>query len=86
MSNVESLVPSFLIAAPQLSDPHFERRVVLLGEHNKYGSLGWVLNGPILPSVGEILRLAGIVSDLKTIPSKKKFSKSVSSWRSGEAA
>jgi putative transcriptional regulator len=35
-----------LISEPLLPDPNFERTVVLLCEHNKEGSIGFVLNKP----------------------------------------
>jgi putative transcriptional regulator len=35
---------TLLIAEPYLGDPHFERSVVLLCEHNEQGSFGFVLN------------------------------------------
>jgi putative transcriptional regulator len=39
------IAPGFLVAAPQLLDPHFERSVILMIEHqNDEGSLGLVIN------------------------------------------
>lgn len=52
------LAPGFLVAAPSLRDPNFERAVVLLVEHREEGSLGFVVNRP----AG--IRLAGIIEEL----------------------
>ncbi|MBX7115802.1 MAG: YqgE/AlgH family protein [Myxococcaceae bacterium] len=41
---MKSLAPGFLIAMPQLADPHFHRSVVLMIEHSDEGSMGLVLN------------------------------------------
>ncbi len=52
MSSV--LAPGLLLAAPPLSDPNFERSVVLLSAHGPEGAFGWVLNGPESMSLGEL--------------------------------
>jgi len=36
-----------LIAEPFLGDPHFERSVILLTDHNEDGTVGFVLNKPM---------------------------------------
>ena len=42
---VETLTPPYLLlAAPVLSDPNFERTVVLMGHHTEEGAVGWVVN------------------------------------------
>jgi len=41
-----SLVPSLLLAMPQLLDPNFERSVILLCEHGEAGAMGFVVNRP----------------------------------------
>ena len=42
---VESLTPPYLLlAAPVLSDPNFERTVVLMGHHSEEGAVGWIVN------------------------------------------
>jgi putative transcriptional regulator len=41
------IAPGFLVAAPQLTDPHFARTVVFMIEHvDDEGSLGLVINRP----------------------------------------
>jgi putative transcriptional regulator len=50
-----SLAPGFLIAAPPLGDPNFDRSVVLLAAHGPDGAFGWVINGRELMTLGELL-------------------------------
>ncbi|HEY2734906.1 MAG TPA: YqgE/AlgH family protein [Polyangiales bacterium] len=54
------LAPGFLVAAPMLLDPNFQRTVVLLVEHRPEASLGFVINRPTparLPSMLDALGL-----------------------------
>jgi len=51
----DALGGRLLVAAPALSDPNFERTVVLLLEHGDPGAVGVVLNRPMHVEVGEIL-------------------------------
>lgn len=44
-----------LIAEPFMNDPHFKRSVVLLTEHQKEGSLGFILNSPLNITVNDAL-------------------------------
>jgi putative transcriptional regulator len=45
-----------LIAEPFMGDPHFDRSVVLLTEHDdQQGSVGFVLNRPTQHTLGELL-------------------------------
>ncbi|MEV3946342.1 YqgE/AlgH family protein [Streptomyces halstedii] len=55
MTEVSSLTGRLLVAAPALSDPNFDRAVVLLLDHDEEGSLGVVLNRPTPVGVGDIL-------------------------------
>lgn len=48
-----------LVAAPRLSDPNFNRTVVLLLEHGPGGALGLVLNRPSHSPASEILEVLG---------------------------
>lgn len=45
-----------LIAEPFMNDPYFKRSVVLLTEHKKEGSLGFILNHPLNITVNDTLR------------------------------
>jgi putative transcriptional regulator len=56
-----SLAPGFLIAAPPLGDPNFDRSVVLLAAHGPDGAFGWVINGRELMTLGELLVRAEVV-------------------------
>ncbi len=40
----EKLAPGFLIAPPPLSDPNFDRSLILLAAHEATGSMGFVIN------------------------------------------
>lgn len=44
-----------LISEPYLSDPNFERTIILLCEHNEEGSVGFVLNKPSLSKLNELI-------------------------------
>lgn len=68
-----TLAPSLLLAAPRLRDPNFERTVVLLGKHEEEGSLGWILNGAGLHSVGDLLRAAELVLPEEEVPDTQAF-------------
>lgn len=56
MHEPTSLRNHFLIAMPQLDDPHFSRTVTYICEHNAEGALGIVINRPIPEvSLGDVL-------------------------------
>ena len=42
-----SLAGQLLVAAPSMGDPHFERTVILIVQHNPSGAVGIVINKPI---------------------------------------
>ncbi|MBS1507614.1 MAG: YqgE/AlgH family protein [Bacteroidetes bacterium] len=53
-----------LISEPYLSDPNFERTIILLCEHNEEGSVGFVLNKPSLSKLNELIN---DLSDLENV-------------------
>lgn len=55
MTEVSSLTGRLLVATPALTDPNFDRAVVLLLDHDEEGSLGVVLNRPTPLGVVDIL-------------------------------
>ncbi|MFD1831836.1 MULTISPECIES: YqgE/AlgH family protein [Streptomyces] len=55
MTEVSSLTGRLLVATPALTDPNFDRTVVLLLDHDEEGSLGIVLNRPTPVDVGDVL-------------------------------
>lgn len=60
----KTLRGQLLVAAPLLSDPNFQRTVVLVAEHDEGGAMGLVLNRPTETSVGEALpALASIAGE-----------------------
>jgi putative transcriptional regulator len=66
MSSV--LAPGLLLAAPPLSDPNFERSVVLLSAHGPEGAFGWVLNGQEAMSLSELLVRTQLTSEASEVP------------------
>lgn len=50
---MSTLRGALLLAAPSLTDPSFERSVVLVSEHTPDGAMGIVLNRPSTVTVGE---------------------------------
>jgi putative transcriptional regulator len=70
---MQSLAPTLLLAAPRLADTNFERRVVLLGKHEEEGALGWVLNGPAIDAVGDLLQAADLVPAGVRVPATEPF-------------
>jgi putative transcriptional regulator len=63
-----TLAPGFLVAAPPLGDPNFDRSVVLLAAHGPDGAFGWVINGRELMTMGELLVRAQIRETAADIP------------------
>jgi putative transcriptional regulator len=63
MGAVESLRGQLLLAAPALTDPNFQRTVVLIGEHNADGALGVVLNRPSPLTVAQAVPALGDAVD-----------------------
>jgi putative transcriptional regulator len=45
-----------LIAEPFMNDPYFKRSVVLLTEHKKEGTLGFILNQPLNININDTLK------------------------------
>jgi putative transcriptional regulator len=73
-----SLAPGFLVAAPPLGDPNFDRSVVLLAAHGPDGAFGWVLNGKPLMTLGELLVRAGVVEVAPALTASVRFGGPVS--------
>ncbi len=57
------LAPGFLVAAPPLGDPNFDRSVVLLAAHGDDGAFGWIINGRAIMTLPDLLVRADIVKD-----------------------
>ena len=49
------LTNHFLIAMPNLADPHFSKTLTYVCEHNEHGALGVVINRPIDMTLQELL-------------------------------
>lgn len=46
INKTQPQIRSLLVSEPFMLDPNFNRSVVLLGENNQSGTIGWVLNQP----------------------------------------
>lgn len=53
---MSALAPGFLVAAPPLGDPNFDRSVVLLAAHGSEGAFGWVINGREVMTMTELMQ------------------------------
>ena len=62
------LAPGLLVAAPPLGDPNFDRSVVLLASHGPEGAFGWVINGPEIATLSELLVRASVTEQELDIP------------------
>jgi putative transcriptional regulator len=54
------LAPGFLVAAPPLGDPNFDRSVVLVAAHGDEGAFGWVINGREVMTLTELVERADL--------------------------
>ena len=50
-----NLTRHFLIAMPNMADPHFSRTLTYICEHNEQGALGLVINRPIDMTLAKLL-------------------------------
>lgn len=55
-----NLTQHFLIAMPNMVDPHFSKSLTFVCEHNDQGALGIVVNRPIDMSLNSLLEQVGI--------------------------
>ncbi len=65
------LTQHFLIAMPNMVDPHFAKTLTFVCEHNDQGALGVVVNRPIDMNLHSLLEQIGVPLDsgiLKSIP------------------
>lgn len=50
-------LPWLLIATPQLTDANFRQSVILMVEHTRTGSMGFILNRPIEGALADVVNL-----------------------------
>lgn len=62
------VAPGFLVAAPTLLDPNFNKSVVLLIDHRKEGSLGFIVNRPANVSFKGVADELGLSAPGKPLP------------------
>ncbi len=55
-----SLKAQFLVAMPSLADPHFDRAVTLMCEHDPAGAMGLIINRPTELRVSAMLEHLGV--------------------------
>jgi len=67
------LAPGLLLASPALGDAHFEKTVVLLGQHDETGAMGWVINGEGILPVRDLLESSGLVAKNTSFPGLPSF-------------
>lgn len=70
-SIMSSLANQFLIAMPNLADPHFFHTVTYICEHNEHGALGIVINRPMEIKLSDVLNQMTLItqhSDIANLP------------------
>ncbi len=65
---MSDLAPGFLVAAPPLGDPNFDRSVVLLAAHGEEGAFGWVLNGREVMTLSDLVVRADMAKVAPDVP------------------
>jgi putative transcriptional regulator len=60
-----SVAPGFVVAAPSLRDPNFARTVVLLVEHGRQGSIGFVVNRLAPVAFKDVAESIGVEADVE---------------------
>jgi putative transcriptional regulator len=58
-------LPYFLVALPQLNDPLFSRSVILVLAHDTNGSMGFVVNKPLVDDENSLAQMIAEVKDLQ---------------------
>ncbi len=56
---METLDGHFLAASPQMTDPNFDKSVILMVQHDEHGAFGLVLNRPSNLNIQEVWRQVG---------------------------
>lgn len=74
MSTFSTLKNTFLIAMPNLRDPQFFHSVIYVCEHNAQGSIGIIINQPIMMTLEEILDQLNIKIEISDIRRRTVFS------------
>ena len=64
-----NLTQHFLIAMPNMVDPHFSKTLTFICEHNDQGALGVVVNRPIAMNLHALLEQIGIRFDAGAVKS-----------------
>ena len=62
-----NLTNHFLIAMPNMADPHFAKSLTLICEHNEQGALGVVVNRPTDMTLGTLFRQVDIPLENKAV-------------------
>jgi putative transcriptional regulator len=76
---MSGLAPGLIVAAPPLSDPNFERAVVLLASHGPEGAFGWIVNGREIMTLAELVVRARVTDIEPDIPGTVRLGGPVSS-------
>jgi len=74
MSTIPSFKNTFLIAMPTLRDLQFFHSVVYLCDHNEQGTIGIVINQPLMMTLDEIFHQLGIKTEAPEIGKRPVFS------------
>ena len=64
MENESTLIGQFLVAMPSLTDPRFEKSVILITSHNPEGATGLIINKPFHTNLNNIINKIGVSDEI----------------------
>lgn len=64
MENESTLIGQFLVAMPSLTDPRFEKSVILITSHNPEGATGLIINKPFHTNLNNIINRIGVSDEI----------------------
>lgn len=83
MALPSSLAPAFLLSMPQLTDPNFNRTVILLCKHSEDGAFGLVVNRPLVTSGRVVVNVDSLDDRMLDEPATEFVREDLQVWIGG---